>query len=236
MSRGPYDFEPDASGPRGIARKSWLERARLALMVIDVQNYITLPEYSGVWTASGGDGYYYRRGLEVVLPNIQRLLDAFRKCGCLVVYTRIASLNANLRDVPGMARKVLAEETRDIHGRPYHLLEGERASQIDERIRPRPEDVVILKTASGAFCSADTDNVLRGNGVARLVFCGGLTDACVSSSAREAYDRGYLCTIAEDACLTSSAEDHQAALRSLDTFYGWVTSTTEIIAEMRGTE
>jgi nicotinamidase-related amidase len=224
-----YDFLTDPAGPRGIAAASWLERRRLALLVIDVQNYITLPEYRGDWTAAGGSSYYYRRAADVVLPNIARLLAAFRRLGCLVVYTRIASLNENLRDVPGLSRKVLAEELRDAGGKPYHLLAAERASQIDERIRPGPEDVVILKTGSGAFCSADADNVLRANGIARLVFSGGLTDACVSSSVREAFDRGYLCTVAEDACLTSSAEDHDAALRSLAKFYGWVTSTDEIL-------
>jgi nicotinamidase-related amidase len=74
---------------------------------------------------------------------------------------------------------------------------------------------------------------------------GGLTDACVASSVREAFDRGYLCTVAEDACLSSSEEDHDAALRSLRSsseedhdaalrslrkFYAWVTSTAEIIS------
>jgi len=64
------------------------------------------------------------------------------------------------------------------------------------------------------------------------VFAGGLTDACVSSSVREAYDRGYLCTIAEDACIAPSAEDHQAALRSLAKYYGWVAGTAEILARL----
>ena len=230
MSSNRYGFATDPAGPRGVAKSSWLEREKLALVVIDVQNYITQPRYSGDWTAADGGSYYYRRAVDVVLPNIVRLLDAFRRQGCLVVYTRIASLNENLLDVPGLARKVLAEELRDTEGRPYHLLASEPASQVDERVRPGPGDLVILKTGSGAFCSADTDSMLRNNGVSRLVFSGGLTDACVSSSVREAYDRGYLCTVAEDACLTSSAEDHDAALRSLAKFYGWVTSTDEILS------
>ena len=232
MNRGLSGYIADPAGPRGISPASWLEKARLALLVIDVQNYITLPEYSGAWTAAGGDDYYYRRLHEEVLPNLLKLLAAFRGLGCLVLYTRIASLNENLRDVPGLARQVLAAGLRDLHGSPYHLLAGERAAQVDERLRPGPQDVVLLKTGSGAFCSANTDNVLRSNGVDRLVFAGGLTDACVSSSVREAYDRGYLCTIAEDACIAPSAEDHQAALRSLAKYYGWVTGTAEILARL----
>jgi nicotinamidase-related amidase len=225
----PYDFATDPKGPRGIAVKSWLERERLALIVVDVQNYITLPRYSGVWTADGGDPYYYPRLAERVLPNLRRLIRAFRALGRPVVYTRIAALNANLLDVPGLSRKVLAEETRDVHGNPYHLLLEEHASQIDERVAPAESDIVVCKTASGAFCSADTDSILRNNGVSRLVFAGGLTDACVASSVREGFDRGYLCTVAEDACIAASAEDHEAALRSLRKFYAWVAGTDEIL-------
>jgi nicotinamidase-related amidase len=149
------------------------------------------------------------------------------------VYTRIAATNTDLLDVPGLSRKVLAEETRDIHGKPFHLHVDEQASQIDDRIAPMERDIVICKTASGAFCSADTDSILRNNGISRLVFSGGLTDACVASSVREAFDRGYLCTVAEDACVSASQEDHEAALRSLRKFYAWVSSTAEIISALQ---
>jgi ureidoacrylate peracid hydrolase len=233
MDKVRYDFRLDPEGgPRGIAHSSWLDAARLALMVIDVQNYITQPRFSGHWTADGGDSYYYTRAFNVVLPNIQKLIHSFHRLGRPVVYTRIASLNANLLDVPGLSRKVLAEETRDAEGRLYRLTYDAVASQIDERLLPGPDDIVICKTASGAFACADTDSILRNNGVSRLVFTGGLTDACVASSVREAFDRGYLCTVAEDACLTSSAEDHEAALRSLAKFFGWVTSTEEILGAL----
>jgi ureidoacrylate peracid hydrolase len=232
MDKVRYDFRLDPDGPRGIARASWLETGKLALMVIDVQNYITLPQFSGHWTADGGDDYYYTRAFDVVMPNIQKLVHAFHRLGRPVVYTRIASLNANLLDVPGLSRKVLAEETFDAQSKPYRLTFEALASQVDERLARAPEDIVICKTASGAFACADTDSILRNNGISRLVFTGGLTDACVASSVREAFDRGYLCTVAEDACLTSSAEDHEAALRSLAKFFGWVTSTREILAAL----
>ena len=229
MDKAHYDFKLDPEGHRGIARSSWLEVDKLALMVIDVQNYITQPRYSGHWSADGGDDYYFARAADVVFPNIQKLIQAFRRLGRPVVYTRIASLNANFRDVPGIERKVLVEDTRDRDGRLYQLTYDSEASQIDERFRPGSDDIVICKTASGAFACADTDSILRNNGVSRVVFTGGLTDACVSSSVREGFDRGYLCTVAGDACLTSSAEDHEAALRSLAKFFGWVTSTKEIL-------
>jgi nicotinamidase-related amidase len=229
MNRNPFEYDLDPDGPRGISVQSWLEKAHVALVVIDVQNYITRPEFSGTWTAAGGDDYYYNRLTSVVLPNLLALTDRFRLLGCPVVYTRIAALNKNMRDVPGLARKVLLQETKDAKGRNYYLLADQFASQIDARIAPQADDIVVLKTGSGAFCSSDMDSVLRNNDITRLVFTGGLTDACVSSSVREAYDRGFLCTIAEDACITSTEEDHRAALRSLTKFYGWVTTSKEVI-------
>jgi nicotinamidase-related amidase len=234
MSEFAFDYVLDEKGPRGIGVESWLDRSRIGLMIIDMQNYMTLPRFSGTWTAAGADRYYYPRSDSVVIPNIARLTGLFRELGRPVIYTRIASLNRNLRDVPGLARKVLAQETRDVKGEGYHLHIDELASQVDERLAPKPDDIVICKTGSGAFCSADTDSILRNNGVSRLVFTGGLTDACVASSVREAYDRGYLCTIVEDACITSTPEDHDAALRSLRKFFGWVSTTQEVISVLRG--
>jgi ureidoacrylate peracid hydrolase len=232
METFTYDYVLDETGPRGISIASWLEIPKLALMIIDVQNYITQSQYSGAWTADGGDDYYYRRWNETVLPNITTLIGLFRYIKRPMVYTRIAALNRNLRDVAGLTRKVLALETKDVEGRSYHLYHDEFASRIDERIQPEGNDIVICKTASGAFCSADTDSILRNNGISRLIVTGGLTDACVASTVREAFDRGYLCTVVEDACLTSSNDDHQSALRSLRKFFAWVTTAIQVASRI----
>jgi nicotinamidase-related amidase len=229
LSNISYDYRLDDGGPHGIAVSSWLEKEKLALLIIDVQNYITKEKYGGVWTSGDKKAYYYHRCNTTVVPNLRRMIQHFRKNSVRVVYTRIASLDKNLSDVPGISRKVLARELFDADGNMYHLHVDEQASMIDERIGPRGEDIVITKTVSGAFCSSTIDLVLRNNGISRLIIGGGLTDACVSSSAREAYDRGYLCTVVEDACITSSEENHHAALRSLRKFYAWVTTTKNLL-------
>jgi nicotinamidase-related amidase len=233
LSGFSFDFIVDKKGPHGIAYESWLEREKLAFVVIDVQNYITQKKYSGRWTANGKDEYYYSRLNGVVLPNINKLIERFRSLKLRIVYTGIASHAKTLSDVPGVSRKVLAKELFDADGNQYHLYDDEYPTMIDEQIAPAPEDIVISKAASGVFCSSDIDLILRNNGLSRLVFVGGLTDACVSSSVREAYDRGYLCTVVEDACIAPSAEDHEAALRSLRKYYAWVTNTQELLFHLR---
>jgi nicotinamidase-related amidase len=230
MDNVQFDYQLDDKGPRGIAPSSWLDRDSLALVVIDVQNYITLPRYSGTWTAAEGGQYYYSRIQETVLPNIQRLTTRCHELDILICYTRIASTTDDLSDVPGITRKILAEELLDCNGNVYHLFEHEHASQIDGRLVLGPDDLIILKTASGSICSSTMEEELRERGKTRLIFTGGLTDACVSSSVRQAYDRGFLCTLVEDACITTSPTDHGAAVRALGKFYAWVTNTDHLLS------
>ena len=228
-----YDFIIDRDGPKGISRKSWLEKDKLALILIDMQNYITDKKYSGKWNSSGEANYYYNRIIGIVLPSIKKIIKEFRKLKLKIVYTRISSTDRNLSDISGIAKKVFAEELIDAEGGQYQLYYTEHAAMIDNKLAPEKEDIVIIKSSSGAFCSSNIDLILRSNNISRLVFVGGLTDACVSSSVREAYDRGYLCTVIEDACIAPSQKDHIAALRSLGKYYAWVTSTEVLLSSLK---
>ena len=114
----------------------------------------------------------------------------------------------------------------------YSMYYTEFPSLIDDKVKPLPNDIEIIKSASGAFSSSNIDLILRSNNISRLVVVGGLTDACVASTVRGAYDRGYLCTIVDDACITATQEDHDAAMRGLDKYYGWVTKTEEVLKHL----
>ena len=94
------------------------------------------------------------------------------------------------------------------------MYSEEYASQIVEDLKPEAGDIVITKSSMSAFSSSDIDEILQNNGISCLVFSGGYTDACVDSTVRAAIDRGYLCTIAEDACISNIEEDHTAAFKN----------------------
>jgi len=225
-----FDFTIDKKGPHKISKESYLEKSRLALMVIDMQNYMTEYLYTGKWSSRGSEDYYYNRAEKIVIPNIARLINFFRNNFLKVVYTRITSLDENFADVPSTAKKNLVDEDNiDTDGKRWTLHVSDRASFIEKRLEPVPGDIVVLKGGSGAFCSSEMDLVLRSNNISRLVFSGGLTDACVSSSIRQAWDRGYLCTVSEDACIASCREDHDAEIKILDKYYAWITKTDEIL-------
>lgn len=233
MSKDEYtfDFVPDRQGPHKILKASYLEKSKLSLMVIDMQNYMTDYTYKGKWSSKGSEKYYYSSAEKIVIPNIARLLKYFRESKLQVVYTRIASLDENFLDVPSTSRKNLVdEENIDINGNRWTLHEKDSASFIEKKLQPSNYDIVVIKSGSGAFCSSEMDLVLRSNNISRIIFCGGLTDACVSSSLRQAWDRGYLCTVIEDACIASCKEDHDAEIKILGKYYAWVTIADEVIS------
>ena len=226
-----YSFISDGEGPKGISLRSWLDQASTALVIVDMQNYMTDRAYTSRWSADGGDDYYFTRLEQVCLPNIQKLISCFRDQGSRIIYLRIAYSDAHLADVPaGVSRRRLAEELIDAEGNKFSLHEDANTGMIDERIAPLDGDIVIQKTSSGAFCTSTIDLTLRSNSITSLVFVGGITEACVSSTLREAFDRGYLCTLVEDGCISSREDYHESCVRILENYFAWVVTTEKLLS------
>ena len=213
----------DPAGPKGIAHESWLDRGTLALVLNDFQNFCTLDKYGFT------NAYSRERYADVVLPNTRKLVDRFHALGRPVVYTVLATRDDAYRDLPGVCRKELARELKMTDGTPYHLRAGDESAAVPDELAPVAGDIVIVKASSGAFGSSDIDEQLRTRGIAGLVFTGGVSELCLQSTVRGAYDRGYLCTVAEDATITGHPDRQKWAMAFLDEAYAWVTSTDEIL-------
>jgi ureidoacrylate peracid hydrolase len=84
-----------------------------------------------------------------------------------------------------------------------------------DTLRPERDDIVVRKTASGVFNATNLDYVLRNLGIEYLLVMGVMTDQCVESAVRDACDRGFLVTLIEDACATTSARRHAESLNGL---------------------
>lgn len=235
MSDFEFPYKLDSNGPKGISIESWLDRRRLGLVLVDFQNYWLDEKYGSeseiVW-GEGTKGYVINKYKKIVLPNTLKFIRKFRDLNMRIIYTRNASSNEKLLDIQGLLRKVYAYELKDINGRPYHMYYDEYDSQIVDEVKPEAGDIIINKTSMGVFNSSDIDNVLKNNGIYSLVFIGGYTDACLSSSVRGAYDRGYLCIVPEDACIANVEEDHLFTIKILDKYFAWITDTENILKNL----
>ena len=62
---------------------------------------------------------------------------------------------------------------------------------IDEALDRQHGELVLNKRSAGTFATTPLDDRLHGMGVTDVVVTGVATDVCVSTTAREAADRGY---------------------------------------------
>ena len=211
----PFDYPYDRN----------LDPGRTALMAIDLQIDFLSPE-----------GYFARKGydpspLRAILPAVNAVIAAARGAGCLILHTR-QGYRADMADMNDYER----------WRRKRGGLDGTRILRRDSpgfaivpEIEVRLEDVVVDKTANGAFTHTDLEHVLRAKSISHLLFTGCTTDVCVHTTLREAADRNFQCLVIEDACASGDAYAHEAAIHMVtveDGIFGTVANSAAVIAAL----
>ena len=95
---------------------------------------------------------------------------------------------------------------------------------------------VIIKNKAGisAFQDTNLDRELKARGVTRLYIAGLLTNICLESTVRDAYDRGYQVTVVRDAVASISHEAHFHALEQTLPLFSNVISLHELKVSLEG--
>ena len=212
---------------RAFMSERKVDPARAALVIVDMQ-YATGHRQGALGRRMLREGsnvanYRFDRIESKVVPNIQRLLSAFRDGRGEVIYLTVGSNRRDIADAPPHMAK-LFRETENYAGSPEHEI-------IDE-LKPAPGETVINKTSIGAFASTGLDHLLRSLGRDQLYMTGVSTNMCVETTAREAADRGYLVTLVEDACGATREELHHGTMQNFQRLFGRVRSTDEALAEL----
>jgi nicotinamidase-related amidase len=200
-----------------------LDYRTTALLVIDLQ-YQQARRGFGLFAKLEEAGltddaaYALSRIEDVVVPNVRRLIEAFREHGAPVIYTRCASLRGDGSDQTWRHRAFGLVCTVD----------SQDAEILDE-IAPLAGDILLTKTGSSVFNSTNVEHLLRNMGITTLVMTGVWTNSCVESATRDAGDRDFRVVVAEDACAAMSPVGHKNALAYLDKNFCHVKSTAEVI-------
>ncbi|KGX84946.1 cysteine hydrolase family protein [Pontibacillus marinus] len=82
--------------------------------------------------------------------------------------------------------------------------------EIDDRIGPMDKDIVIHKTTPDSFYQTALQGTLDQMGVNHLMITGIQTEACVDTTTRSAFGKGYEVTVVTDAHSTFDTEDLRA--------------------------
>jgi nicotinamidase-related amidase len=215
----PYDFA--------------FEPAHCALLIIDMQRDFLEP--GGFGAALGNDVGRLRRA---IAPTAG-LLAAARHAGIMVVHTREGH-RADLGDLSPSkkARGRLAIGIGDRGPMGRILVRGERGHDIVEELHPADGEPVIDKPGKGAFYATDLELVLKNRAIRQLIICGVTTEVCVSTTLREANDRGFDCLVPEDCVASYYPEFHAAALAMIKAqggIFGWIGASEPLVAALAAT-
>ena len=112
----------------------------------------------------------------------------------------------------------------EITQHPYGILAGVVSSKsfvkgtwgatIVDCLTPKDGDIVLEgKRGLDAFASTNLDFILRSKGIQTVVLSGFLTNCCVESTMRSAYERGYEVITLTDVVAATSQEEHDNACK-----------------------
>src|SRR5438876_2435439 len=178
------------------------ERGHTALLVVDMQYLDAHWDYS-MCRKIRDAGFerellYYKDRLDLIVPNIRRLQNAFRTAGLEVMHARIQSMTGDGRD-RGPSHKRLGHFAAPLS----------RDAEILDDLQPAGDEMVFGKTAGSVFSSTNIEYVLRNLEIRTLVVTGVVTTGCVHTAVTEAADRGFSVALVEDGCAALTEELHQ---------------------------
>jgi nicotinamidase-related amidase len=215
--------------------KSIMALSGMAVLVIDVQRYYTESTSPLVLfteaLSPGGTAYIHQRLDSLVIPNIARILSAARISSVPIIYARLCGTQNDRGDLHRNFQEFdrLAFAQIGMHVYP---LASESLADVDLRIAPHKNDIVINKTGYSAFHETGLHQLLQSKRIGTLVVTGLTTSQCVNSSARAASDYGFVTVMVEDAQADYDRSDHQAALLASEPITGQGVSTSHVLEMM----
>jgi ureidoacrylate peracid hydrolase len=143
-----------------------------------------------------------------MLKHTRDVVEAARAAGATVVHAPIQ----------------FAAGYHEITNHPYGILKGvvdtnafvkgTWGAQIVEDVEPGEDDIVVEgKRGLDAFASTNLDFILRSKGIETIALGGFLTNCCVESTMRSAYERGYEVVTLTDCVAATSVAEHENAIK-----------------------
>jgi nicotinamidase-related amidase len=199
-----------------------------ALVIVDMQ-YASGSRDHGLGKVLAQQGqlesasYRFGRIDEMLIPNISRLLHAFRNLNAHVVHLTVGCKQSDFSDAPRHMRPFF--EATNNHA-------GTREHEIVDALKPLPGEPVFNKVTMGGFASTGLGAHLVSKGISEIIVTGVSTNNCVGMTGMEAADRGFGVVLASDGSGTCSERMQSAFEDTFKRLWGRVASTDEIIAEI----
>lgn len=171
---------------------------------------IVLIEYQNDFTTEGGalhGGVKDVMQQTDMLENTKKLVAEAREKGVNIIHAPIQ----------------FSEGYNEITSEPYGILKGvvdnnafvkdSWGADIVDDLKPEDGDIVIEgKRGLDTFASTNLDFILRSRGIETVALGGFLTNCCVESTMRSAYEKGFNVVTLTDCVASLSMEEHNNAI------------------------
>lgn len=156
-------------------------------------------------------------GIEDAAVNAQVLLNEFRRTKSSIVHIQHISARPDAT---------------------FFLPETD-GTRINQLVAPKENETVVVKNFPNSFRNTSLLELLEKEKIGNLVICGAMSHMCIDATTRAAFDLGFSCVVAEDACATKdlifkdktikAADVHASFMAALSVPYARVISTKEIV-------
>jgi len=192
-----------------------------ALLLIEFQNEFCAPY---------GKNYGYVKEVldkNHTIPNTVDLVAKARAKGIHLMYIPIC-FSADYREMTpepyGVAKLVKESEA---------FQKGTKNVDIIDELRPEPEDFIIEgKRAPDGFQTTNLEFHLRSLGIKNVAVAGFLTNVCVESTIRTAYEKGFNVIALSDCTGSGSMEIQEFTVKNNFPTFSFPMTHNEFLAEV----
>jgi ureidoacrylate peracid hydrolase len=191
---------------------------------------VVLIEYQNDFTTEGGALHHAVSEVmdeTAMLAHTREVVKAARNAGATIMHAPIA----------------FTEGYGEITNRPYGILKGvvdgqafvkgSWGAQIIDELTPAAGDIVVEgKRGLDTFASTNLDFILRSKGISTVALGGFLTNCCVESTMRSAYENGYRVITLSDCVAATSVEEHENALKYDYPMFSLPMTADEFVSEL----
>lgn len=200
-----------------------LDPSKTALVLIEFQNDFTTPggalhgAVEGVMQSSN------------MLENTRKLVEQARAQGVTIIHAPISF-------APGYG---------ELSPQPYGILKGvvdnnafvkgTWGAEITNDMKPESGDIIIEgKRGLCAFSSTNLDFILRSRGLQNVALAGFLTNCCVESTMRSAYEKGFNVLTLTDCVAATSEEEQRVAIEKDYPMFSHPVKSSELLGALEG--
>lgn len=193
---------------------------------------IVLVEYQNDFTTEGGV-------LHGAVKTVMESTDMLRHTTELVAAARAAGVTVIHSPIQ------FAAGYYEITKHPYGILKGvvdtnafvkgSWGAEIVGDVAPADGDIILEgKRGLDAFASTNLDFILRSKGIETVALGGFLTNCCVESTMRSAYEKGYDVITLTDCVAGTSVEEHANAITYDYPMFSHPMTSTDFVAALSG--